>query len=79
MVEAFLDQHVSIGRACFGVAGPVVDGQVKTPNLPWVVDSAKIAQRFKLSSVALLNDLEAGAYGIFTLQESRSFLLSTPG
>jgi glucokinase len=79
VVEEFLtDQQVSIDGACFGVAGPVVDGQVRTPNLPWIVDAAKIAQLFKLSSVALINDLEAGAYGIFTLQESELFTLN-PG
>ena len=79
VVEEFLtDQQVSIGGACFGVAGPVVDGQVQTPNLPWIVDAAKIAQRFKLGSVTLLNDLEAGAYGIFTLRESELFTLN-PG
>ena len=77
VVEAFLaGQQVSIGRACFGIAGTVVDGQVKTPNLPWVVDSANIAQRFKLDSVALLNDLEAAAYGIFTLEPQELFTLN---
>jgi len=77
VVEAFLaGQHVSISRACFGIAGPVVNGQVKTPNLPWVVDSANIAQRFKLDSVALLNDLEAAAYGIFTLEPQELFTLN---
>jgi glucokinase len=58
----------SIDRACFGIAGPVVDGKVKTPNLPWVVDAAKIAEVLKLPSVSVLNDLEAAAYGIFTLE-----------
>jgi len=77
VVEAFLTgQQVSISRACFGIAGPVVGGQVKTPNLPWVVDSANIAQRFKLDSVALLNDLEAAAYGIFTLEPQELFTLN---
>ena len=77
VVEEFLaGQKGSISRACFGIAGPVVGGQVKTPNLPWVVDSAKIAQRFKLDSVALLNDLEAGAYGIFTLESQELFTLN---
>ena len=77
VVEEFLaDQQASIGRACFGIAGPVVEGQVKTPNLPWVVNAAKIAQTCKLSSVALLNDLEAAAYGIFTLESQELFTLN---
>jgi glucokinase len=41
-----------------------------------VVDSANIAQRFKLDSVALLNDLEAAAYGIFTLEPQELFTLN---
>ncbi len=77
VLEEFLvDQQASIGRACFGIAGPVVDGQVKTPNLPWVVDAAKIARRLKLDTVTLLNDLEAGAYGIFTLGPQELFTLN---
>jgi glucokinase len=53
--------------ACFGIAGPVVDGKVKTPNLPWMIDTAELRHALKLDSISLLNDLEAGAYGIFTL------------
>ena len=55
--------------ACFGIAGPVVDGKVKTPNLPWMIDTAELRRTLKLDSVALLNDLEAGGYGIFTLND----------
>jgi glucokinase len=77
VVEEFLaDQQVSISCACFGIAGPVVDGQVKTPNLPWVVDATAISQRFKLDSVDLLNDLEAAGYGIFTLEPHELFTLN---
>jgi glucokinase len=77
VVEEFLaGRELSIGRACFGIAGPVIDGQVETPNLPWVVNAAKIARAFKLTSVALLNDLEAAAYGIFTLQPGELFTLN---
>lgn len=56
-----------IDAASFGIAGPVVDGKVKTPNLPWMIDTADLRRALKLDCVALLNDLEAGAYGIFTL------------
>ena len=77
VVEEFLaGQQVSISRACFGIAGPVLDGEVKTPNLAWVVNSDKIAQRFKLHSVTLLNDLEAAGYGIFTLEPDELFTLN---
>ncbi len=66
----------SIDRACFGVAGPVADGKVKTPNLPWMLDSTKLAASLKLPSVSIINDLEATAYGIFTLGREEFFDLN---
>jgi len=65
--EFLAADHNKIDSACFGIAGPVVDGKVKTPNLPWMIDTAELRHALKLDSVSLLNDLEAGAYGIFTL------------
>ena len=62
--------------ACFGIAGPVVDGKVKTPNLPWVVDTAESRRGLKLDSVTLLNDLEAAAYGILTLEDDDFYTLN---
>ena len=77
VIEEFLaGQQPTIGRACFGIAGPVIDGQVETPNLPWVVNAAKITRAFKINSVALLNDLEAAAYGIFTLEPDELLTLN---
>src|SRR3972149_2531743 len=66
----------AIEAACFGIAGPVVDGRVKTTNLPWMVDSNELRRMLKLDAVNLLNDLEAGAYGIFTLEEEEFFTLN---
>jgi glucokinase len=53
--------------ACFGIAGPVRNGRVETSNLPWVVESAKLAKELALESVLLINDLEANAWGIGAL------------
>ena len=66
----------AIDSACFGIAGPVVDGKVKTPNLPWMVDGSGLSRCLKLSSVSLLNDLEATAYGIFTLENEEFHALN---
>jgi glucokinase len=65
-----------IESACFGIAGPVVDGKVKTPNLPWMIDTAELRRALKLESVTLLNDLEAAAYGIFTLENDEFHTLN---
>jgi glucokinase len=52
------------------VAGPVRNGRCVATNLPWIVDAAKVAASAGLSNLVLLNDLEANAYGIATLQAS---------
>lgn len=55
--------------ACFGVAGPVRNGKVETSNLPWTVEASRLATGLHLPSVYLINDLEANALGIASLQE----------
>lgn len=58
---------VKVDRACFGIAGPVENGRAVTPNLPWVVDAGRVANRLGIEAVLLINDLEANAYGIAAL------------
>jgi len=53
-----------VAAAAFGIAGPVADGKVETPNLPWLVDASDLSDRFDLPQVALLNDLQATGAGI---------------
>jgi glucokinase len=67
-VRAFLEAHpAKIDRACFGVAGPVRNGYVKTTNLAWPVEAASLAAVLGLERVELVNDLVANAYGIAEL------------
>ena len=69
LLEFLAGSAHAIDAACFGIAGPVVDGKVKTPNLPWLIDGSELRRALKLDAPALLNDLEAAAYGIFTLED----------
>ena len=50
--------------ACFGVAGPVVEGRSKTTNLPWELDESNLAAELQVPHVKLLNDLEAAAHAM---------------
>jgi glucokinase len=59
-----------VDRACFAVAGPVINGRAKTTNLPWVMDEDSLAKELNLRSVNLMNDLEAIAEAIPILRES---------
>lgn len=69
IVRGFVALHrITAQRACFGVAGPVLDGQVRTPNLPWHIESAELARLLGLPEVLLINDLAANTYGISALK-----------
>ncbi|MDH3442307.1 MAG: glucokinase [Deltaproteobacteria bacterium] len=77
VVQEFIsDNRHTVDAACFGIAGPVVDGKVKTPNLPWLVDSGELCHALKLDTVTLLNDLEAAAYGILSLENDEFYSLN---
>jgi glucokinase len=68
VLSEFLGPHPPrISRACFGVAGPVVEGRCQTPNLPWSLDEGLLRGVLRTSRVRLLNDLEAMAYGVLAL------------
>jgi glucokinase len=65
IAREFLDQvGQEIDRAAFGVAGPVVNDRAQITNLPWVIDAARVREALALSSVELLNDLEAIANAV---------------
>src|SRR5260221_9315458 len=69
MVVEFLAQvKVSVDVASFDVAGPVIDGHVKTTNLPWVMDESSLAKDLNLKAAHLMNDLEAVARAVPALR-----------
>src|SRR5215470_18645529 len=71
LVGEFLTKvNLPVERACFDVAGPVIDGRAKTTNLPWVMDEDSLAKELNLRSVHLMNDLEAIAEAIPILRAS---------
>ena len=61
-----------IDRACFAAPGPVIDGRVKTTNLPWMIEDISLARdlNLNLKSVHLINDLEAIARAVPILRSS---------
>ncbi len=70
LIAAFLAPYgIRPSRACFGVAGPVVDGSVLQVNLPWIVDAAEFRQELGFDPV-LVNDIVANARGIGLLPET---------
>jgi glucokinase len=53
-----------IAAACFGVAGPVTGSGTTLTNLGWRIEGRELAARFRLPSVALINDFAASGLGL---------------
>jgi glucokinase len=65
LVGAFLTQaKLAVEDACFGVAGPVINGQATISNLSWRLDQARLKRELKLKSMILINDVEATAQAV---------------
>jgi glucokinase len=72
------DSKLHADAACFGVAGPVLRGRVETPNLPWIIESKRLAQELRIASATVINDLEANAWGIAALEDKDLVSLNSP-
>ncbi len=54
-------------RACLAVAGPVENDTSRVTNLPWFIEARRLEQRTKIPKVTLMNDFQAAALGVTTL------------
>ncbi|MBD2445832.1 glucokinase [Nostoc sp. FACHB-152] len=54
-------------KACFAIAGPIVNNTAKLTNLAWFLDTGRLAQELGIASISLINDFAAVGYGIFGL------------
>jgi glucokinase len=66
-----------VAGAVIGIAGPVRDNRCQTTNLPWQLDGDALATALGLPFVALINDLEAAAWGIDQVPETHCRVLQS--
>lgn len=72
-------QRIQLEAACFGVAGPVIDGCSILTNLGWTVRLEDLKERFPtIGNMMLCNDLEALGAGIPTLRDQDLSTLTFP-
>jgi glucokinase len=69
IVREFVPSRSSVERACFGVAGPVVNGVGEITNLSWPLEARTLASDLQIETVALINDMVATAYGVAGLKD----------
>jgi glucokinase len=79
LLNRFLDSETPrLRSACFDVAGPVVDGECRTTNLPWHLEESSLQARLSGTPVRLLNDLEATSFGMLHLPSTELLQLQAP-
>lgn len=77
LVQDFMKRmDCKIEAASFGVAGPVVSGKATITNLPWIIEEKQLRTTLNLSTVYLLNDLEAIATAVPSLERSDMYTLN---
>jgi glucokinase len=68
IVREFLaTEKEDVAAACFGLPGPVLNGECRTPNLPWFLTERDLARDTNLTRVRLINDFAAAAMGVLAL------------
>jgi glucokinase len=77
MAREFLNRvKLPVEYACFDVAGPVVGGEARLTNLPWVLQESALRDALQLKSVRLINDLLAIANAVPHLEPADVHTLS---
>lgn len=65
-------------KACFAIAGPVVNNTAKLTNLTWFLDAQRLEQELEIACISLINDFAAVGYGVLGLQPADLYTLQ-PG
>ncbi|HEY9642107.1 MAG TPA: glucokinase [Coleofasciculaceae cyanobacterium] len=72
-----LGKTPAIEKACFSIAGPVVNNTCNLTNLSWLLDGTQLQQDLGIEKISLINDFVAVGYGIAGLEPSDLCLLQT--
>lgn len=82
MVKQFLAQALAkigsfpkIEKACFGIAGPVVNNTSELTNIDWSLSGTRLQQTLDIPVVHLINDFAAIGYGVLGLVDEDIYTL----
>ncbi|XGV99948.1 MAG: glucokinase [Leptolyngbya sp. BL-A-14] len=66
--EQGLGHAVTPEKACFAIAGPIVNNTSKLTNLSWSLSATRLSQQLEIAHVSLINDFAAVGYGVLGLK-----------
>ena len=79
LVRQFLGDECNVYKACFALAGPVLNNKCKITNLPWPeLDAAQLQEELNIAKVSLINDFVAIGYNI-VLEKNKSLVTLQEG
>jgi glucokinase len=79
LVRQFLGDESNVYKACFALAGPVLNNKCKITNLPWPeLDAAQLEEELNIAKVSLINDFVAIGYNI-VLEKNKSLVTLQEG
>ncbi|MBV9390104.1 MAG: glucokinase [Chroococcidiopsidaceae cyanobacterium CP_BM_ER_R8_30] len=62
-------------KACFAIAGPIVDNTAKLTNLTWFLETESLEKELGIATISLINDFAAVGYGILGLEAQDLYTL----
>lgn len=68
--EQELGKKFSPEKACFAIAGPVVNNTSKVTNISWTLQGDRLSEELSIPKVALINDFAGIGYGVLAMQEA---------
>ena len=64
-------------KACFAIAGPVVNDTSVLTNLDWFLEARRLEKELDIAKISLINDFAAVGYGILGLEPTDLHTLQT--
>ncbi len=62
-------------KACFAIAGPVVNDTCVLTNLAWFLEARRLEKELEIPRISLINDFAAVGYGILGLESTDLYTL----
>jgi glucokinase len=73
--EQELGQAFTPEKACFAIAGPIINNTSKVTNVGWTLEADRMSQVLSIPKVCLINDFEAVGFGVLGLQAADLHIL----
>jgi glucokinase len=64
-------------KACFAIAGPIIEDTSELTNLAWSLDARRLERELSIPRINLINDFVAVGYGVLGLDSSDLHTLQT--